>query len=138
MTLSSLQTCKYQDIKTNKENSLVEKKIVQSINLKYIHITLTVFFSKLWCLIFIKFFYYYYNCIILLSLQGAYTLLRMYGTQHLLLFVHLYKVFFPWLFWFTNLHKLLPKFHMKQIFVSFFWLAVAFKVWNYWSEFLVT
>ena len=138
MTLSSLQTCKYQDIKTNKKNSLVKLKIVQSIDLKSIYIALTVFFSRHRCLIFIKFVYHYYNCIILLNLQGEYTLLTMHGTQHLVLFAHFYKVFFTCLLWFTDLHRLLPKLHMKQIFVSFFWLVVVFKVWNYWSQFLVT
>ena len=40
-----------------------------------------------------KFVYQYYNHIHLLNLQRAYTWLTMYGTQHLVLFVHSYKVF---------------------------------------------
>ena len=42
----------------------------------------------------IKFVYQYYNHIHLLNLQRAYTCLTMYGTQHLVLFFHSYKVFF--------------------------------------------
>ena len=41
----------------------------------------------------IKFVYQYYNHIHLLNLQRAYTWLTMYATQHLVLFVHSYKVF---------------------------------------------
>ena len=58
--------------------------------------------------------------------------------QHLVPFPHFYKVFFTCLLWFTDPHRLLSKLHMKQIFVSFFWLVVVFKVWNYWSQLLVT
>ena len=112
-------------------------KIVQSIDLKSIYIAQTVFFSRHRCLIFIKFVYHYYNCVVLLNLQGAYASLTMYGAQHLVLFAHFYKVFFTCLLWFTDLHRLLSKLHMKQIFVSFFWLVVVLKVWNYWYQFLV-
>ena len=116
---------------SNKNSSKYRFKI-------YLHSPDSVFFSRHMCLIFIKFVYHSCNCVILLNLQGAYVLLTMYGAQHLVLFAHFYKVSFTCLLWFTNLHRLLSKLHRKQIFVSFFWLVVVFKVWNYWSQFLVT
>ena len=44
--------------------------------------------------IFIKFVYQHYNHIRLLNLQRPYTWMMMYGKQHLVLFVHFYKVLF--------------------------------------------